>query len=337
MTVRGTLARGAWYGGIGAVAVAAVWHALGRSEPPVAPAPTPVAGIVPAREAPPAAVEASATALPAPLAGTHAPRLPVDAQGHLVKRRAVRDFFDYFLLAQNDVTAAALDALVAGEIAAQLDGTIAQSEALDVWRRYRAYLAALARLPDGDATSGSRFDAGAIAAALDRRDTLASRTLGVWSVPFFGAEQQRQRDVLARLLIVRDPTLTDAQKRERLAALEQSLPPDRRDEDARLTRQRDAVATVDRLERSGDVSGALQAQAVAALGPDVAARVVRMRQDDDAWQARYRDYAAERDRIDAQQLTPDARAAQVAQVRQRYFADPADASRAAALDAGAGR
>ncbi|NTX31935.1 lipase chaperone, partial [Burkholderia pyrrocinia] len=74
----------------------------------------------------------------------------------------------------------------------------------------------------------------------------------------------------------------------------------------------------------------------AALGPDVATRVVRMRQDDDAWQARYRDYAAERDRIDAQRLAPDARAAQVAQVRQRYFADPADASRAAALDAGAG-
>src|SRR5690349_12901704 len=71
---------------------------------------------------PPPALPASA-GLPSPLAGSSAPRLPLDAGGHLAKSRAVRDFFDYCLSARSDLSATALDALVVREIAAQLDGT----------------------------------------------------------------------------------------------------------------------------------------------------------------------------------------------------------------------
>lgn len=85
--------------------------------------------------------------VPAPLAGSSAPRLPLDPGGHLAKSRAVRDFFDYCLTAQSELDAAALDALVAREIAAQLDGTVAQPEALDVWHRYRAIATRLQSCP----------------------------------------------------------------------------------------------------------------------------------------------------------------------------------------------
>ncbi|MEK7988909.1 lipase chaperone, partial [Burkholderia contaminans] len=63
--------------------------------------------------APRPAPAASDVALPASLAGSRAPRLPLGPDGHLAKAHAVRDFFDYFLLAQHDLTPAALDALVA--------------------------------------------------------------------------------------------------------------------------------------------------------------------------------------------------------------------------------
>ena len=57
--------------------------------------------------------------------------LPLEDGGRLARSRAVRDFFDYFLTAQHEVEAHALDAMVRREIAAQLDGTAAQGEALD--------------------------------------------------------------------------------------------------------------------------------------------------------------------------------------------------------------
>ncbi|HEF5871071.1 TPA: lipase chaperone [Burkholderia cenocepacia] len=326
------LLRAALYGATGTLAAAAVWHALGPPDVPTA-----IAGVAPVVDAavpgeatvrPPAGA-ASEVALPAALAGSSAPRLPVGSDGHLAKRHAVREFFDYYLLAQHELAPAALDALVARALAAQPIGAAAQRDALDLWPRYRACVAAFDARP-GAAPSGAGLDPDAIALALEQRVSLASRWLGDWSAPFFGDEFRQQRDDLERIRIARDPSLGEARKRERLAALDQSLPPGMRDARERLARQRDAIAAVARLDAQRATPDVLRVQ----LGADVAERVVQMQQRDDAWQARYRDYTAERERLDTQLLAPDAHDAQLAQLRQRIFPDRADALRAASLDAG---
>ncbi|RQZ39138.1 lipase chaperone [Burkholderia sp. Bp9090] len=334
MEVRTTLSRAVLYGATGAIAAAAVWHAFGRqaastaavaatdTAPPGHAAPSGAAVLRPV-------LAVSDVTLPASLAGARAPRLPVGPGWRLAHAHAVREFFDYFLLAQHDLTPAALDALVAHEIASQPIGEPARRDALDLWPRYRACIAAFDTLP-GALPAGAGLDPDGIAGELERRAALARRWLGDWSAPFFDAELRRQRGDLDRIRIARDPTLDDAQKRARLAALDQALPPDERDARERAARQRDALATLARLDGQRATPDALRAQ----LGAEVAARVERMQQGDDAWRARYRDYAAERDRLDAQPLAPDARDARLAQLRRRDFPDPADALRAASLDAG---
>lgn len=272
--------------------------------------------------------------MPSPLAGSSVPRLPLDSRGHLARTRAVRDFFDYFLTAQSDETPTALDALVTHAIAMQLEGTMAQAEALDVWKRYRAYFDALAQSTGTGATPGDRLDPAALQLALDQRATLASRTLGEWSAPFFGAEQERQRYGLERLKIARDPSLNDAQKRERLTALEQLLPPEQRAEAARAQAQQDAVGAISQLQKQAATPDEMHAQIAQQLGPEVAMRAAQMQRDDDAWQAKYRDYATQRAQIDAQQLAPAERDAQVAQLRASFFTGPGELQRAASLDYG---
>ncbi|WP_105132180.1 lipase secretion chaperone [Burkholderia sp. BE12] len=286
-----------------------------------------------AAAAPQPTVPASA-GLPPSLAGSSAPRLPLDAGGHLAKSRAVRDFFDYCLSARSDLSAAALDAFVVREIAAQLEGTVAQAEALDVWHRYRAYLDALATLRDAGAVDKS--DLGALQVALDQRASIAYRTLGDWSQPFFGAEQWRQRHDLARLRIVQDRSLTDAQKAERLAALEQQMPADERAAQQRVERQRAAIDQIAQLQKSGATPDAMRAQLTQTLGPEAAARVAQMQQDDASWQGRYADYAAQRAQIESAGLSPQERDARIAALRQRVFTKPGEAVRAASLDRGAG-
>ncbi|MFP3502821.1 lipase secretion chaperone [Burkholderia sp. SIMBA_062] len=328
--------RAAIYGVVGLAAIAgvAIWSGAGphrgtgaAGDVPDAPA---VGGV--AAAAPRAAVPASA-GLPPSLAGSSAPRLPLDAGGHLAKSRAVRDFFDYCLSARSDLSATALDALVVREIAAQLDGTMAQPEALDVWHRYRAYLDALAKLPDAGAVDKS--DLGALQLALDQRVSIAYRTLGDWSQPFFGAEQWRQRYDLARLKIAQDRTLTDAQKAERLAALAQQLPADERAARQKADRQQAAIDQIAQLQKSGATPDAMRAQLTQTLGPDAAARVVQMQQDDASWQSRYADYAAQRAQIDAAGLSPQDRDARIAALRRRMFTKSGEAVRAASLDRGA--
>ncbi|MCA3860729.1 MAG: lipase secretion chaperone [Burkholderia sp.] len=329
--------RAAIYGVVGLAAVAGVamwssggWH-RGTGAAGDAPDVAAVGGVA---AAPPQAAVPASAGLPPSLAGSSAPRLPLDAGGHLAKSRAVRDFFDYCLTAQSDLSAAALDAFVVREIAAQLDGTVAQVEALDVWHRYRAYLDALAKLRDAGAVDKS--DLGALQLGLDQRASIAYRTIGDWSQPFFGAEQWRQRYDLARLKITQDRSLTDAQKAERLAALEQQMPADERAAQARVDRQRAAIDQIAQLQKSGATPDAMRAQLTQTLGPEAAARVAQMQQDDATWQSRYADYAAQRAQIASAGLSPQDRDAQIAALRQRVFTKPGEAVRAASLDRGAG-
>ncbi|KGB93172.1 lipase secretion chaperone [Burkholderia cepacia] len=321
--------------GLAAIAGVAMWSGAGSHRGAGVAGDTPdtaaVGGV--AAAAPQPAVPASA-GLPPSLAGSSAPRLPLDAGGHLAKSRAVRDFFDYCLSARSDLSAAALDAFVVREIAAQLDGTVAQAEALDVWHRYRAYLDALATLRDAGAVDKS--DLGALQVALDQRASIAYRTLGDWSQPFFGVEQWRQRYDLARLKIVQDRSLTDAQKAERLAALEQQMPADERDAQQWVDRQRAAIDRIAQLQKSGATPDAMRAQLTQTLGPEAAARVAQMQQDDASWQSRYADYAAQRAQIESAGLLPRDRDAQIGALRQRVFTKPGEAVRAASLDRGAG-
>jgi lipase chaperone LimK len=302
----------------------------------------------PMRAAQPGSSAAAAvTPLPVSLAGTTPPRLPLDARGHLRKTRGVRDFFDYFLTAQNEIPASALDALVRRQIAAQLDGTATQAEALDVWQRYQSYRAALARLaplaaPPATSESGpgrsSEGELDAMQAALDERASVASRTLGDdWNEAFFGSDWRRGHAMLERLRIARDPTLTAEQKAARLQALDQSLPDSERRAVDRAEQARQGVDAVAKLEEQGMSIDQLRAKATQALGPQAAERIVQMRQGDDAWRAKYADYTSQRGRIDAMGLPAAERDAQIAQLRERTFANSGERLRAASLDRGAGQ
>lgn len=277
-----------------------------------------------------------ANALPTSLDGSSPPRLPLDAGGRLAHTRAVRDFFDYFLSAQSEMSAAALDALVRRQIAAQLDSTAANDEAVAVWQRYTSYLTALDPLPRAASAPGSKPDLDAIQLALDQRDALSTRIMGEWSKPFFGAELQRQRTDLARLRITSDPTLTEAEKAARLATLDAALPPQERAARERVRQQQASVEAIAQLQKQGASLDAMRAQIAQTLGPEAAERVVQMQKDDDAWHARYADYASQREQIDKLGLSAQERDAQVAQLRRQFFANPSDAMRAASLDRGAG-
>jgi lipase chaperone LimK len=282
------------------------------------------------------ATQAQLNVLPDSLQGSSPPRLPLDAGGRLARTRAVRDFFDYFLTASSERSAAALDTLVRHYIAVQLDGTAAADEAIDAWRRYTAYRTALDRLPQPVSTApGNKIDLDALQRTLDERATLAAQTMGEWNEPFFGDELRRQFNDLARLRIESDPSLSDAEKAARLASLDAALPAAERDARERVKRQQSALDAIAQMQKQGASADAIRAQVTQTLGPEAAQRVVQMEQTEQSWQSRYADYAAQRAQIDKMGLAPQDRDAQVAQLRQRFFTNPADALRAQSLDRGA--
>ena len=265
------------------------------------------------------------------------PRLPLDERGRVRKARGVREFFDYFLTARSELPANALDALVRKEVSAQLDGTQAQREALDVWQRYKAYLAALDNLtrlavPDSSTGTLSTGDLDAMQSSIDQRASLASRALGAdWSEAFFGRDWRHAHYMIERWRIQRDSTLTDAQKTARLQAIEASLPPAERAVLEKSQQAQARVTAVARLEREAMTLDQLRAMAIQEFGPQAADRIVKMRQANDAWRAKYADYATQRASIDTMGLSPADRDVQIKRLRQQVFT-PTEAVRAAALD-----
>jgi len=278
----------------------------------------------------------AANALPDMLAGTSPPRLPVETGGHLARKHAVRDFFDYFLTTQDDLPAATVDKLVRKYIAVQLDGIPAAAEAVSVWQRYTAYRTALNQLASPTTIPASKPNFDALQQAIDQRASLASQVMGEWTEAFFGAELLRTRTDLARWRINSDASLSAAEKAARLTALDATLPPEERAALKRVQKQQASIDAIAQLQKQGASPDAVRAQITQTLGAEAAERVVQMQQDEQAWQGKYADYAAQRAQIDKLNVSQQERNAQIAQLRQQFFANPADAMRAASLDQGPG-
>jgi lipase chaperone LimK len=281
----------------------------------------------------------SSTATPVSLAGTDIPSLPVDAGGHLARTRQVREFFDYYLTARHETAASTLDLMVKDSIATQLGRKPAAAEAVELWQRYQAYLAAVAQLPSPSDQAGNGPDLEAIAQGLNQRMQLADRYLGQggWSDVFFGDQLKRQRNDLERLRIQADTSLTPAEKNARLAQLDALLPPDERALRARSQQQDASIARVMALQSQGASPDAIVDTVAQSMGPEAADRAAQMEQTRQAWQSRYAQYAQQRDQIDQQTLPSAQHDALIAQLRQRFFTSTAELTRAAAFDRAAGR
>ncbi|MGV2291663.1 lipase secretion chaperone [Trinickia sp. YCB016] len=318
---------------VGAAAAFGIYQRAGNT--PANPAPAAAASASMQGVTPPSITGASAASVAAAaLEGTTAPRLPLDAQGHLARVRDVRDFFDYFLTARSQLGDAALNAQVSAALHAQLAGKPAEGEATQLWERYRAYLDAVDQMPANDKTeppSAASLDFDSIARSIDQRARLASDKLGEWANVFFADEFSEQRYSLARVRIMADTSLSAAEKARQLEALEQSLPAAKREALAREHRDDAARQNLQQALQQGGSPEAARA-AAQAFGPEAAERAANFAQEERDWRDRYAQYATQRAQIDAQHLAPEDRERQLAQLRQQYFSNPGDARRAAAFD-----
>ncbi|WP_169708678.1 lipase secretion chaperone [Trinickia terrae] len=318
---------------VGAAAAFGIYQRF--SNPPAQTPPAASTGVAAtAGVTPPAVANAAVATGAAALEGATAPRLPLDAEGHLAHVRGVRDFFDYFLTARSQLSDTALDARVKAAIHTQLARKPAEAEATQLWARYDAYLSALDKLKTNDKTeppAAATLDFDAIARSIDQRAQLASEKLGEWADVFFKDDLAEQRYALARARIMADTSLSAAEKVSRLEALEQSLPAARREALARERRDDAVRQGIQQALQQGDSPEAARA-AAAQFGPQAAERAAHFAQEERDFRDRYAQYAGQRKQIDAQSLAPEDRERQLTQLRQQYFSDPANARRAAAFD-----
>lgn len=265
---------------------------------------------------------------PPSLEGTSEPAgwARTDRLGNLVPTRELRQLFEYYLSALGEEALPQL--LVRIRLALSVLEEPAKGQALDTLGRYLDYKLALADL---EAAYG---DAGASGQAeLKRRMNEIQGLRRTWldadtANAFFAEEEAIDRYQLEKKNIEESASLTDAQRKEALAAAERALP-----EPVRKARQetRKFARYEEAREALAEDPEALRAWRQQAFGDEAARRLDELDAEQKDWSRRWRSYAKERDALKASGLAAPEREESLARLREKYFSER-ERVRARALD-----
>lgn len=264
--------------------------------------------------------------LPPSLADTRPPSLTLDANGNLVVNLEVRDLFEYFLsaLGEEDIDA------VSARLAAWLQATLPPAAAARAWEIFGTYLEY--RAAQGNMNEQATDNPDELLTRLDRMSALRRDSLGAEVADaFFRTEEAYDRDALQRLQLARNGTLTPEARARRLAQLDSALPPELLAARRESTSIEEMSRTVDLMRSNGASDAEIQATRERLLGVGAAQRLADLDGEHAEWNQRYRDYATQRDAIQAASLADSDRALAIQALRLRLFSAQ-EAIRVDALD-----
>ena len=241
--------------------------------------------------------------------------------GQVQADRALRRLFDWYLALSGELAPADIRALLAADLAERHGDAIA-AEVLALFDRYLD-------LQRAAATLDPRLDDHARLAELH---ALRRQWFGDAADAMFGEEEADLARTLDRMALLSDPSLGDDERAALAAELDAAQPAAERAarEEATIatladeqSRQFDALGTdaATRHEERADLFGDTAADRLAALDAERA-----------AWDSRVSDYLRERDALRNSTLDAATRDAQLAQLRERSFAEH-ELRRIDALDA----
>ena len=277
-------------------------------------------GLVRLPASPPAVASAPAPAAPlatTSLAGTTPDGAASATAGDaLVLDPALIRLFDYWLTTVGERPLATIRSQVEHDLDGRL-GPRAARQAKDVFARYLQFKEALkAQRPAKPAGRGVDI----LREGLRMMQALrATYFTDAESQALFGAQDAEASAALARMSIEQDPALSDAQRRDKLAALDARLP-------ASVRADREAPLAVVHLEEAaqqiraqGGSEDDVYRMRAAATSPEAANRLADVDREESAWKARIAAYQSQRSAVLAAPGSDVDRAAALSDLRNRLF------------------
>ena len=234
------------------------------------------------------------------------------ADGMLVVDAELGHLFDYYLagLGEKDLAA------IRSEIERELERRLKPGPAAQAKRLLASYLDYKRALVD---LEQQMKDGGGLAqsarARLEATQKLRARFFSATEIAgLFSFSDAYDQDALARIDISLDPKLTDAQRSEKLAALDKKMSPAMREEREAPTRVIRTEESVQKMRAQGASDDEVYRVRAAAFSPEGASRLAQLDREESDWKQRIAAYQAER-----ASLQPGAEAMQ--QLRRKYFSE----------------
>lgn len=265
--------------------------------------------------------------LPDSLDGTEVPKgwAKTDVNGSLIATPELRELFEYYLAALGEETLPQLVARI--EMTLSQLAEPARSEAIEILGNYLDYKLELGALEAGATealASADDMQQQLIAVQSLRRQWLDAETADA----FFAAEEAVDEFQLEQMRIRNDESLTEDERAQRLRQAEETLPAPIR-EARRETRKFSEYEQV--RQELGNDPEALNAWRRENFGPEAAERLKQAEAEQQAWEARWQAYRAERAELASGGLAGPELEAAIDRLRDQYF-EGTEKVRAEALD-----
>lgn len=232
-------------------------------------------------------------------------------EGQLVIDAELGHLFDYYLagLGERDLNA------IRSEIERELERRLKPGPAAQAKRLLGSYLAYKHALVDVEQQLKNGTDVAASARArLEAKQRLRLSFFTATEIAgLFGFSDAYDLDALARIEISQDPKLGQAQRAEKLAALDKKLSPamrEERDAPVRVIRTEEAVQ---KLREQGASDDEVYRVRSAAFSPEGASRLAELDREEAQWKGRIGAYLAERANV------PAGAEALMQQLRDKHF------------------
>ncbi|MCW3481176.1 lipase secretion chaperone [Neisseriaceae bacterium JH1-16] len=242
----------------------------------------------------------------------------LDGQQQLRVDSALRARFDYLLNLATPPDLTWLRRQLEQQLAQAGLPAAARQQALLLFGRYVEYRRALATLttPGGN----GQLDARQVRASLDARATLRLRFFDAADARgLFGAEQDEDEAMLARLELQQRPGLSGAERQRLLAELDSRLPPGERAARQAPVQHLLMAQQAAALRAQGASEDDIYRQRASEFGQAVAERLAELDRSEQGWQQRLSSYRQAAAALDADSsLSADARAQALATLQQRF-------------------
>lgn len=254
----------------------------------------------------------------------------VDMNGNLVYDRDLRRFMDFFIgLTQSPDDETAMRERMRQAMMEQEVPEAIRQDVMSALDRYLGYREAAADL---ESRAGESSPEQTRTVLKELKQLRRSHLGEAMAEGFFGREQERIENQLARQRIQSNPDLSDAEKRERILDLEEDLPEYTHQVRERSRTYNNLHEKTRRMREEGASEAEIRELRTEELGAEAANRLAELDDQRAQWQSRLEAYQERKQRLqDNDNLTETDRRDALEKLRSEHFDSEAERRRAKAL------
>lgn len=246
-------------------------------------------------------------------------QLKIDGSNRLIVNEATKNCFEFFITqyGEKDIQQIKTDFITYAKTNYKEP---VLTQLIDLWTRYMQYREQLGNL---EKPNIDEEKAGYYKAIFDNMKNLRKKFFSDYEVEgLFGVEDTYNDYTIARMEVLDNKKLTEAEKAQKLQELFKDLPEDWKENLKQLSQLEDLRKLTAEIKARGGSAEELRQMRTNLVGPEATQRLETLDADRSQWKGRVGSYLTERDSIVKSNMSDSAKQSAIQQLRSKNFSNP---------------